>query len=160
MAGKFRAWANNLSADVKRDIAETASREGERLRDDVWQKVIKEGWMGQQTPYETQGSVHGSSHDAAPHEGTVWDQEAKQDFYENPNWETTKEAAHGAAQMDTLGHTPEQATIWDTEKANAEALQGGDAPDFYGMDVDETKRGTVWDNEQEHGVEAPDLEPD
>ncbi|MEL7381880.1 MAG: hypothetical protein AAFN09_17320 [Pseudomonadota bacterium] len=128
------------------------------MRDDVFQKVIKEGWMGQQTPYDTGSSSVSFDPAENPYEGTIWGQEVQQDYYPDPNWETSKQASHGAARIDGLGHTPEQATIWNAEKENAEALYSSGSPDFYGMDESEPQGGTVWGNEQDHGIQAPEIE--
>lgn len=156
MPGAFSNWADNLGSQAKADIADALSSEAQSARSDVYQKVIKEGWMGKQTAFPTHGGASFAPAENA-HEGTVWEQEAQQDYYPDPNWETTKEAAHDAAHMDGLGHTPEQATMWDAEKENADALYSPGVPDFYGMEESEGQGGTVWDNEQDHGVEAPEI---
>ena len=88
MAGKFKEWAKNLSADVKRDIAAEANY----ARDDIRQKVIEQGWTGSvQTPravtsYSTvkeepekeqeEGlDIQGNPIEGEDFSGTVWDQE-------------------------------------------------------------------------------------
>ncbi|QBF30060.1 hypothetical protein [Thalassococcus sp. S3] len=93
MAGKFRAWANNLSADVKRDVAQTLSQEASYARDDIRQKLIEEGWTGSvQTPrlhktYTPEGSpepetkpdegldIQGNPIEGEDFSETVWDNE-------------------------------------------------------------------------------------
>jgi hypothetical protein len=98
MSEKFKSWAKNLGDDIKRDVAEFATSEANRAREDIRQKVVQEGWTGSHSPYEAQGTPWGktegdtviSEADTGPYitdaefedikefEGTVWHQEGQQ----------------------------------------------------------------------------------
>jgi hypothetical protein len=96
MSEKFKSWAKNLGDDIKRDVAEFATSEANRAREDIRQKVVQEGWTGQHSAFEAHGTSATTRNDIealAPaadnvygtieHEefdGTVWDQENRNEI--------------------------------------------------------------------------------
>jgi len=93
MSEKFKNWAKNLGDDIKRDIAEFATSEANRAREDIRQKVVQEGWASQHSAKETDNTSYGMSQEpeaAADHvygtieheefNGTVWNNETSQEM--------------------------------------------------------------------------------
>lgn len=141
MAGKMRAWAKSVPPETKQkmwsELKEAGVNEARFARDDIRQKVVEEGWSGSvQTP---RGVENYSSHDTE--EPNTFEVEATE-----TDWQAIKEDAHKQAGIDQLGHTPEQQIEWERHKATAEELYGNDSSEY---------QGTVWENENRHGIEPP-----
>lgn len=146
MSGKFREWAENLGADVKRDIAEKLREESSYARDDIRQKIVEEGWTGSvQTPSLNKTSETDASPEPAPEEGVdIQGNTTEGADFSDTVWEQEKAAALETAEMETRSEN----IAWDVHKAKAEELYGHSPTDG----------GTVWDNEQNTDIKAPEIE--
>ncbi len=141
MAGKMRVWAKSVPPSTKQkmwaQLKEAGVNEARFARDDIRQKLIEEGWSGSvQTPRGIK-TYAADVAEEGPAQGTA---EVASSPIET-DWESRKADALETASI----HTSESAIAWEEQKATAEALYGHDG----------NYQGTVWQNEQQNGIEPP-----
>ena len=109
-----------------------------KANDDIRNRIVEEGWSGRSDfdqSFANDVRAKADSPQNTPHGNGIIpdgnavhaDREGWNAFYDEPNGDSTRDAAHEFYGTDRLGHDQEQQAQWDLRQAEAHELYGPEA---------------------------------